>query len=234
MDISSLKSFSPEALFREVVRHNAEVGSTTAEGLVEVTVTLTSGVELSGRPVHVDGSKNATVSTGSGLAYFALGQLHVIEILDAAAAGSIVMRESASNEAPSKAPPPPPGAPVVPATSPPRSDLREEVTELNTVLSRKFSIEVLASVLDDPSFGDTGKNQFAEFLDILRHALFAIGEDPVGEITIQSLQQISIIQAAGQLAVDRSGPVMVVAVPFDEPFDSTLSARLQTELQLNM
>ena len=101
-------------------------------------------------------------------------------------------------------------------------------------MSSKFGISVIAEVIDDPKFGDVGKNQFSEFLDLLRHALVTIGEEPVGEITIQSLEQISIIAAAGNLAVERSGPVMVIAVPFDEPFESTLSARLQTELQLNL
>lgn len=228
MDTSQLKSFSPEILCRELARYNAALGSTDAEGMLEVEITFVGGAAITGYPLRLDGSKNVIVSTGSGLAYFAMGQVQSIEVLDAGAAMSLLANESAET------PPPPPSTPVVPATSPPRSDLRDELAKLNAVVSPKFGVEVLADVIDDPTFGDVGKNQFGEFLDVLRHALITIGDEPVGEITIQSLQQISIIAASGQLAVERSGPVMVIAVPFDEPFESTMSARLQTELQLNM
>ena len=235
MNISQVKSFSAENLFRELASNNSARGSTDAEGTVEVKITLVGGAEISGYPVRVDSSNNAIMSTASRMAYFAVGEIQVIEVPERTAAIRLLPKEPDSPpSAPVVTPVPPAPVPVVPLSSPPRSDLRDELAKLNAVVSSKFGITVLAKVIDDPEFDDTGKNQFAEFLDMLRHALVTVGEDPVGEITIQSLEQISIIQTAGQLAVERSGLVMVIAVPFAEPFAPTLSARLQTELELNM
>ena len=221
--LANLEAISIAKLFQKVVRHNKGVVETDPGAMIETRLVLANGVELEGSPLRVDASKNAVVSTGSGLGYLNVGTISVLEILDAQAAAALLTNE-----------PPPPSAPIVPASSPPRKDLRDELAKVNTKMAAKFRLEIKADVIDDPDFGDVGKNQFVEFLEMTEHALTSIGEDPVGEIEIGSLEQISIIQAAGQLAVERSGPVMVIAAPFGEPFEKTLSAQLQTELQRNL
>ncbi len=231
-----LDVMSADALFVKVVRHNTALLSSDPGSMISVRLVLANGVELVGRPIGIDMSKNAIIASDSGLSYFDVATLSVLEVLDPDAAMSLI-----TNEPPPPLPSPPPAppstsgpVPVVPSGSPLRSELREALATLNEKMERRFRLTIDAEVLDDPSFGDDGKNQFVDFLDMLEHALTEIGSDDVGEITIGSLDKIVIAQASGALAVKRSGELMLIAVPFKEPFEKTLSARLQTELQLHL
>ena len=215
---------SADALFAKVVRHNASTIANDAALLIETRMVLSSGVELIGRPIDIDQSKNAVVASSTGLSYVDVSTLSVLEILDPDAAAPLITNE----------PPPPAPTPVVPTGSPARSELRAELDKLNIKTERLFNLTVKAEVLDEATFGDVGKNQFVEFLEMLDHALTEIASEDVGEITISSLDQILLAQAPGQLAVKRSGELLLIAVPFGEPFESTLSARLHTELQTNL
>ena len=230
MDIQKLGPkldvMSAEALFAKVVRHNARVVETDPRSMIDTRLVLTSGVELTGRPLDVDQSKNAIVASATGLSYVNVSTLSVLEVLDPNAAASLITNE----------PPPPPSSttPIVPTNSPARSELRAELEKLNIKMERRFRLTVNAEVLDDATLGDVGKNQFVEFLEMLDSALTEIGSNDVGEITVGSLDQILLAQAPDQLAVKRSGELLLIAVPFTEPFESTLSARLHTELQTNL
>ena len=221
-----LDVMSAEALFAKVVRHNARVVETDPRSMIDTRLVLTSGVELTGRPLDVDQSKNAIVASATGLSYVNVSTLSVLEVLDPNAAASLITNE----------PPPPPSSttPIVPTNSPARSELRAELDKLNIKMERRFRLTVNAEVLDDATLGDVGKNQFVEFLEMLDSALTEIGSNDVGEITVGSLDQILLAQAPDQLAVKRSGELLLIAVPFTEPFESTLSARLHTELQTNL
>lgn len=223
----TLDVMSPHALFAKVVHHNASLVGSAPDKMISIRLVLASGVEVVGRPVGVDSAENAIVASDSGLSYLSVSTLSVLEILDPDAAASLV----------TNTPPPPPrseAGSVIAASSPARSELRVKLEELNERVQRRFRLEVKAEVLDDAAFGDVGKNQFIDFLEMLDAALTEIASEDVGEITIGSLELIMIALAPGELAVKRSGELLLVAVPFSKPFDKTLSARLQTELELNL
>ncbi len=219
---ADLHMMSADALLAKVVRHNAEVKSAGPQDMVETRLVLASGVELTGKPLEMDDAKNTIVATREGVAYTNVSTLAVLEILNPEAARSLLAEPVA------------PIVETVPATSPPRSELRDEVAALNARLKRRYTLTVVAEVLDDASFGDDGKNQFVAFLEMLEHAFDEIGSEDVGEITIRSLGQVVIAKAQGGLAVKRSGDILLIAVPFDEPFAATMPARLNTELELNL
>ncbi len=222
----ALEVMSPDALLAKVIRHNTFVMATDTTAVIRTRMVLANGVEVVGQPIGVDPSKNAVVASESGLVYVNVATLSVLELLDLDIAAPLITSEP---------PPPPAGStPLVPAGSPQRRELRGELSKLNAKLAQRFRLTVEAEVLDDKSFGDVGKNQFVEFLEMLDNALHEIGSDDVGEITIGSLDTIMIAQAPGDLAVKRSGDLMVIAVPFAEAFDATLAARLHTELQLQL
>ena len=218
----TLDLMSADALLAKVVRHNAEVMASAPDDMIETRVVLASGVELVGKPIDIDNAKNAIVATESGLGYTNVSTLAVLEVLNPLAAQSLIA-EPAS-----------PVVETVPAKSPPRSELRNAVAALNARLQRRFNMTVEAEVIDDPTFGDAGKNQFVAFLEMLEKSIDEIGSEDVGEITIASLDQIVIAKAPGDLAVKRSGEILLIAVPFGAPFPPTLAARLDTELQLNL
>ena len=239
---STLDVMSPEALLAKIVRHNKSLVSTDPASMIVTRLVLASGIEVDGCLIDIDKSKNAVVARDSSLAYVNVATLGLLEVLDPEAAAPLITNEppppptapGTAPVVPGTAPVVPGTAPVVPPGSPLRSELRTELAKLNTKMERRFRLTIEAEVLDDPSFGDAGKNQFVDFLTMLDHALTEIGSDDVGEITIGSLDQIMIAQAPGELAVKRSGDLMLIAVPFSKPFEATLSARLHTELQLNL
>lgn len=217
----TLDMMSADALLAKVVRHNAEMMSSAPDDMVETRLVLASGVELIGKPIDIDNAKNTIVATDAGLGYTNVSTLAVLEVLNPLAAQSLIAEPALV-------------VPTVPAKSPSRSELRDVLAELNARLQQRYTLTVEAEVLDDSTFGDAGKNQFVAFLEMLEKAIDEIGSEDVGEITIASLGQIVIAKAPGELAVKRSGEILLIAVPFDEPFPKTLSARLDTELQLNL
>lgn len=219
-----LDVMSADALFAKIVRHNAGIVGSDPASMIAVRLVLTNGAELTGRPVELDQSKNAIIASKAELSYVNVSTMSVLEILDPDAAAALITNE----------PPPPPTTPIVPSSSPARSELRDELAKLNTKMQNRFHLTINAEVLDDATLGDLGKNQFVDFLEMLDQALTDIGSTDVGEITVSSLDQILLAQAPGQLAVKRSGELLLIAVPFSEPFEETLSARLQTELQTTL
>ncbi len=225
MDLSSFGTIEPIPtlkLLTKIVDHNrSRLYGSDASGLIECRLVLSSTVEVVGRPIALSRARDAIVATDQSLSYVNLTELAVLELLDLDDAMPLL------SDAPRRS-----TTPQVPASSPPRGDLRGLVEQLNSRMQRRFGLSIEASVIDDAGLGDVGKNQFADFLVMLEESLTTIGDDPIGEIEIGSLEQVGIVQAAsGQLAVERSGSVMVIAVPFEEAFKPTMSARLQTELQ---
>ena len=210
-----------EALNR-VCAHNGErLASGRSDGLVRSRLTF-AGSEVVGSPVKLDAKGSLVVLTDGGVAYLDTSGLQCVEVL-----GVEPMIDALS------VPPPPSQNNVVPAQSPPRSELRDTVAQLNEKLESRFGFTIDADVLDDARLTDLGKNQFVPFLETLEAAFDDIGSDDVGEITLSSLDRAALA-LGDELIVKRSGSVMVIAAPLNTTLEPTLRSRLDTMLEANL
>lgn len=225
MDLSAvgdrLEALPAAEVLKRILDHNAEqLGSDGVAGMVETRL-VTVGVSATGYPIKIDSKNNVVISTESGLGYLNVGELLLVEVLNPTTISNKLTTD------------PPAATKIVPPSSPPRQELRTELTKLNAKLEKRYRLTIEADVLDNAALGDFGKKQFARFLTVVEEAFDAIGSSDVGEITLSSLDRVAIVLGE-QLAVKRSGSVMVLAAPFNGEFPSTLRAQLDTMLEANL
>ena len=218
---TDLEVLPPVEVLTRVIDHNAAaLGADPTQDLVEVRIVIAQ-TSIVGRPLKIDTKKNVVIATDSGLAYVNVTELSVVEVLD-----PDLMLSKLAGSVPS-------ATPVVPAASPPRQKLRDQLSTLNSKFEKRFRLTIEADVLDDAALTDAGKNQFTTFLGVVEDAFDTIGATDVGEITISSLDRVALV-LGNELAVKRSGSVMVIAAPFNTEFAPTLRAQLDTMLELNL
>lgn len=224
----SLKALGVAEVLNEIVEHNSEqVAAGVSTGMVDARITVCSQT-LVGFPLKIDPRNNVVITTKGGLAYVSAEDIVMVEVIDT----SLIIDRLADSE-PGVGTSQPPSSAVVPPASPPRSELREAVRQLNASLNSKFAMSLEADVLSNPSLTDLGKNQFVPFLDMIEESFDSFAADDVGEITLRSVDRVGVV-LGDTLDLKRSGGAMVIVAPLNTDLPPSLRTKFDTMLAANL